>query len=115
LIRCGGGGSNAGQTRVKRGTNTGQSWVNPASERDRCSFWCGAPLQVWPGLPRVPCARRRWSIADHRSARPNGAAAPVPARLPLQERPDAILPTMGGQTGLNLAKNLAEVRARWGL
>lgn len=25
-----------------------------------------------------------------------------------QERPDAILPTMGGQTGLNLAKNLAE-------
>lgn len=26
-----------------------------------------------------------------------------------QERPDAILPTMGGQTGLNLAKNLAEV------
>lgn len=26
----------------------------------------------------------------------------------LQERPDAILPTMGGQTGLNLAKNLAE-------
>lgn len=27
---------------------------------------------------------------------------------PLQERPDAILPTMGGQTGLNLAKNLAE-------
>jgi carbamoylphosphate synthase large subunit len=27
----------------------------------------------------------------------------------LQERPDAILPTMGGQTGLNLAKNLAEV------
>lgn len=28
--------------------------------------------------------------------------------LLLQERPDAILPTMGGQTGLNLAKNLAE-------
>jgi hypothetical protein len=25
-----------------------------------------------------------------------------------QERPDAILPTMGGQTGLNLAKNMAE-------
>lgn len=31
-----------------------------------------------------------------------------------QERPDAILPTMGGQTGLNLAKNLAEVGdERW--
>jgi carbamoylphosphate synthase large subunit len=27
----------------------------------------------------------------------------------LQERPDAILPTMGGQTALNLAKNLSEV------
>lgn len=27
----------------------------------------------------------------------------------LQERPDAILPTMGGQTGLNLAKALSEV------
>jgi carbamoyl-phosphate synthase large subunit len=27
----------------------------------------------------------------------------------LQERPEAILPTMGGQTGLNLAKALAEV------
>jgi carbamoyl-phosphate synthase large subunit len=27
-----------------------------------------------------------------------------------KEKPDAILPTMGGQTGLNLAKNLAEVR-----
>ena len=27
-----------------------------------------------------------------------------------QERPDAVLPTMGGQTALNLAKNLAEVR-----
>jgi len=27
-----------------------------------------------------------------------------------QERPDAILPTMGGQTGLNLAKALSEVR-----
>ncbi len=26
-----------------------------------------------------------------------------------QERPDAILPTMGGQTALNLAKALAEV------
>lgn len=25
-----------------------------------------------------------------------------------QERPDAILPTMGGQTGLNLAKTMAE-------
>ncbi len=30
--------------------------------------------------------------------------------LPVQERPDAILPTMGGQTGLNLAKALSEVR-----
>ncbi len=28
-----------------------------------------------------------------------------------QERPDAILPTMGGQTGLNLAKALSEVRS----
>ena len=28
----------------------------------------------------------------------------------MQERPDAVLPTMGGQTALNLAKNLAEVR-----
>ena len=28
-----------------------------------------------------------------------------------QERPDAILPTMGGQTALNLAKALSEVRA----
>lgn len=27
----------------------------------------------------------------------------------LQERPEAILPTMGGQTALNLAKALAEV------
>jgi len=27
----------------------------------------------------------------------------------MQERPDAVLPTMGGQTALNLAKNLAEV------
>jgi carbamoylphosphate synthase large subunit len=27
----------------------------------------------------------------------------------LQERPEAVLPTMGGQTGLNLAKALAEV------
>lgn len=27
-----------------------------------------------------------------------------------KERPDAILPTMGGQTGLNLAKALSEVR-----
>jgi carbamoyl-phosphate synthase large subunit len=25
-----------------------------------------------------------------------------------KERPDAILPTMGGQTGLNIAKELAE-------
>ena len=29
-----------------------------------------------------------------------------------QERPDAILPTMGGQTGLNLAKALSEVRTQ---
>jgi len=28
----------------------------------------------------------------------------------LQERPDAVLPTMGGQTALNLAKALSEVR-----
>ena len=28
----------------------------------------------------------------------------------MQERPDAILPTMGGQTALNLAKALSEVR-----
>ena len=27
----------------------------------------------------------------------------------VQERPEAILPTMGGQTALNLAKALAEV------
>lgn len=27
-----------------------------------------------------------------------------------KEKPDAILPTMGGQTALNLAKGLAEVR-----
>ena len=27
----------------------------------------------------------------------------------MQERPEAILPTMGGQTALNLAKALAEV------
>ncbi len=27
----------------------------------------------------------------------------------LQEKPDAVLPTMGGQTALNLAKSLAEV------
>ena len=30
-----------------------------------------------------------------------------------QERPDAILPTMGGQTALNLAKDLAEVRGSY--
>ena len=30
----------------------------------------------------------------------------------LQERPEAILPTMGGQTALNLAKALAEVSQR---
>lgn len=29
----------------------------------------------------------------------------------LQERPDAVLPTMGGQTSLNLAKALSEVSA----
>ena len=29
----------------------------------------------------------------------------------LQERPDAVLPTMGGQTALNLAKALSEVRS----
>lgn len=29
-----------------------------------------------------------------------------------KERPDAILPTMGGQTGLNLAKALSEVCGR---
>ena len=28
----------------------------------------------------------------------------------LQERPEAVLPTMGGQTALNLAKALSEVR-----
>lgn len=33
---------------------------------------------------------------------------PTPKQPTTQERPDAILPTMGGQTGLNLAKNLAE-------
>ena len=27
----------------------------------------------------------------------------------MQERPDAVLPTMGGQTSLNLAKALSEV------
>ncbi|KAG2424433.1 hypothetical protein HXX76_014486 [Chlamydomonas incerta] len=34
-----------------------------------------------------------------------------------KERPDAILPTMGGQTGLNLAKNLAErgILAKYGI
>lgn len=32
------------------------------------------------------------------------------ARVCMQERPDAILPTMGGQTALNLAKALSEVR-----
>ncbi len=31
------------------------------------------------------------------------------ACIPVQERPEAILPTMGGQTALNLAKALAEV------
>lgn len=30
--------------------------------------------------------------------------------MTLQERPEAILPTMGGQTALNLAKALSEVR-----
>lgn len=34
--------------------------------------------------------------------------------IPIQERPDAILPTMGGQTGLNLAKNMAESGKREG-
>lgn len=28
----------------------------------------------------------------------------------MQEKPDAVLPTMGGQTALNLAKALSEVR-----
>jgi carbamoylphosphate synthase large subunit len=30
----------------------------------------------------------------------------------LQEKPDALLPTMGGQTALNLAVSLAEARAQ---
>lgn len=35
----------------------------------------------------------------------------------MQERPDAILPTMGGQTGLNLAKALSEkgMLAKYGI
>ena len=41
----------------------------------------------------------------------NSSPARPPARR-LQERPDAILPTMGGQTALNLAKALSEVRRR---
>jgi len=35
-------------------------------------------------------------------------------RIYVQERPDAILPTMGGQTALNLAKGLSEVQAYTG-
>lgn len=31
-------------------------------------------------------------------------------RIHVQEKPDAVLPTMGGQTALNLAKGLSEVR-----
>lgn len=31
----------------------------------------------------------------------------------VQERPEAILPTMGGQTALNLAKALAEVMSNF--
>lgn len=36
---------------------------------------------------------------------------------PVQERPDAILPTMGGQTGLNTAKGLEEagILAKYGV
>ena len=36
--------------------------------------------------------------------------ADQPSASDLQERPEAVLPTIGGQTALNLAKALAEVR-----
>jgi hypothetical protein len=56
--------------------------------------------------------RRARGVAARRRLRRGSRARPRlrPVFPPLQERPDAILPTMGGQTGLNLAKNLAEVR-----
>jgi hypothetical protein len=37
----------------------------------------------------------------------------TPYASPTQERPDAVLPTMGGQTALNLAKALSEVNTMW--
>ena len=40
---------------------------------------------------------------------PAGCAVIYLFLVHIQERPDAILPTMGGQTALNLAKALAEV------
>lgn len=41
---------------------------------------------------------------------PAGYAQLLMTTTNAQEKPDAVLPTMGGQTGLNLAKALSEVR-----
>lgn len=44
------------------------------------------------------------NIVAQSASIPSTCGCPV-----LQERPDAVLPTMGGQTALNLAKALSEV------
>ncbi len=45
-----------------------------------------------------------------RKCTPGAVEQQLTALHGLQERPEAILPTMGGQTALNLAKALSEVR-----
>lgn len=49
-----------------------------------------------------------WAALSHPD--PMHDVADVPRCIHMQEKPDAVLPTMGGQTALNLAKGLSEVR-----
>ena len=58
-------------------------------------------IQARPHSPDPRCALQ--------AAAPAGSSGAATVPCGSQEKPDALLPTMGGQTALNLAKALAEV------
>ena len=76
--------------------------IAKARHRPRCALLRAQATAHQPSLPA-----RQWACC---SLRRRAVADASPRRRREQEKPDALLPTMGGQTALNLAVALAEVR-----
>ena len=76
--------------------------IAKARHRPRCT-----PLRAQPTAHQQRSPARHWARCSLR--RRAVADASLRGRRE-QEKPDALLPTMGGQTALNLAVALAEVR-----